>query len=734
MQLHNEIYTFIKTNIEDIESELALPSNKELLDRAKQSVLEIIKDFRKNIIDQAIEELKKNQEWDVFTIAFYGETNAGKSTIIETLRIYFQEETKMEVQKKFQKILHDFNIKMEHFENESSVAKYSIEKYDKNYKTMICDFKAQTDRLNTQILNMQKIDSEKRKNSIFHRFISFLNLNPLVKEIDSLKLFFSSAQRKFQDEEIDLKKAKELEEKKLETLKIQLQQYKDLHIPQLTELSDGQIIGDGRSDFTQETIQYIFTYNDQKFAFLDVPGIEGKESVVIDEIASAVKKAHAVFYVTSHYKPPETGDNNKKGTLEKIKEHLGSQTEVYTIYNERIKSPRKLEILEYPSLEELDTKLKEVLGANYIGHKKLSARVSFLALAECLAPTLKTREEKNKFLNKFSKDDLLEKALLTDFTNFITNDLIQNTKGKIKKSNFNKANEVLKELIALLASVSKKNFEPIYKQLSKELKDATSNLNDTLSATKNRMKNQVITILEQFKYETRDDIYARIKENISDDEFKHELKLVITRGQDDLVGKLSNILEAEFNKFQENIDEVIGNFNRRGNNVIQEFRTISFDTNSSSFRSDIKLGNPIDVMGLMGSLATTGAATYFAVMAVNGWNPVGWTMAVWIAAIGVVTGLIGIGKSIYKVFNAGYKKEEQKNYASKYINSIAENIIEKILEKLDLPFSEFEKITKDIISNLESGVEQVKKTNDYILASNDKLMQLSKNIQIEGDK
>lgn len=39
-----------------------------------------------------IEELEASSEWDKFCVAFFGETNAGKSTIIESLRIIFDEE------------------------------------------------------------------------------------------------------------------------------------------------------------------------------------------------------------------------------------------------------------------------------------------------------------------------------------------------------------------------------------------------------------------------------------------------------------------------------------------------------------------------------------------------------------------------------------------------------------------------------------------------------------------
>lgn len=99
----SKIYDFIVENIQNIESELNKSSDDEKFYQAKQQVIQIIQKFRNNEINKSIEELKKNQEWDTFTIAFYGETNAGKSTIIESLRIYYQEEDKAKNQKKFQK-------------------------------------------------------------------------------------------------------------------------------------------------------------------------------------------------------------------------------------------------------------------------------------------------------------------------------------------------------------------------------------------------------------------------------------------------------------------------------------------------------------------------------------------------------------------------------------------------------------------------------------------------------
>ncbi len=48
---------------------------------------EINNEFKKEI-----DKLEDSSEWDKFCIAFFGETNAGKSTVIESLRIIYDEE------------------------------------------------------------------------------------------------------------------------------------------------------------------------------------------------------------------------------------------------------------------------------------------------------------------------------------------------------------------------------------------------------------------------------------------------------------------------------------------------------------------------------------------------------------------------------------------------------------------------------------------------------------------
>lgn len=51
-------------------------------------------DKKKGEFKALVDELETNSEFDKFTIAFFGQTGAGKSTIIEALRILFDEESR----------------------------------------------------------------------------------------------------------------------------------------------------------------------------------------------------------------------------------------------------------------------------------------------------------------------------------------------------------------------------------------------------------------------------------------------------------------------------------------------------------------------------------------------------------------------------------------------------------------------------------------------------------------
>ncbi len=171
------IYLDVEKSIKDLQKIFEnTDAGDERLRAFNQEALEKFKKLESESLKE-LESLKNNEEWENFTIAFYGETGAGKSTLIECLRLFFKERSKMDQQERFRQL-------------------YA------------------------------------KKN---HRGSEYVELE---------------------------------------------------------KLQDGAIIGDGRSDFTTKTKSYTLKHGNKTFTLLDVPGIEGDEKKVIQQISNATQKAH----------------------------------------------------------------------------------------------------------------------------------------------------------------------------------------------------------------------------------------------------------------------------------------------------------------------------------------------------------------------------------------------------------------------------------------------------------
>ncbi|GAA9347981.1 hypothetical protein TH0599_08120 [Helicobacter pylori] len=91
----------MKASIENLQNIFKNTDNEnERLQKFNQEALEVFQKLESESLKD-LESLKNNEEWEKFTIAFYGETGAGKSTLIECLRLFFKEPSKMDQQERF---------------------------------------------------------------------------------------------------------------------------------------------------------------------------------------------------------------------------------------------------------------------------------------------------------------------------------------------------------------------------------------------------------------------------------------------------------------------------------------------------------------------------------------------------------------------------------------------------------------------------------------------------------
>nr|WP_231622653.1 GTPase [Helicobacter pylori] len=380
-----DIYSGVEKSIKELQSIFKNTDDKdEKLKQFNQEALEVFQKLESESLKE-LESLKNNEEWENFTIAFYGETNAGKSTLIECLRLFFKERSKMDQQECFRQLY-----------------------------------------------------SEKNHRGSGHALL------------------------------------------------------------ELEKFQDGAIMGDGRSDFTTETKSYTLKHGNKTFTLLDVPGIEGDEQKVIDQISNATQKAHAIFYVTKTPNPPQKGEEGKEGTIEKIQRQLGLQTEVWTIYNKPINSPRAfkdglIDGSEKESLKILDEKMKGILGKHYMGYKAVSAQMAFYGLSQALIPGTDFYEKKQKFLKDFKAGELLYQSHFKPLGEFIAEELLKNSRAKIIQSNCNKALKVVEKLQEAIKTTIYRQIDPTIREIKNHHREVCDNLDRSKEKYISNLTNSVFT-------------------------------------------------------------------------------------------------------------------------------------------------------------------------------------------------------------------------------------------------
>lgn len=96
----NRLYADVSRNIQQTLTDIAaLHVENEEGNQQLQSMVTQLQSLHDGF-NQKLTWLQKHAEWDKFTLAFFGETNAGKSTIIESLRILFDEESRRKLLQK----------------------------------------------------------------------------------------------------------------------------------------------------------------------------------------------------------------------------------------------------------------------------------------------------------------------------------------------------------------------------------------------------------------------------------------------------------------------------------------------------------------------------------------------------------------------------------------------------------------------------------------------------------
>ncbi|GAA9844385.1 hypothetical protein VN0594_09900 [Helicobacter pylori] len=604
------IYFRVEKSIKDLQNIFKNTDDKdEKLKRFNQEALEVFQKLESKSLKE-LESLKNNEEWEKFTIAFYGETGAGKSTLIECLRLFFKEPSKMYQQECFKRLY----------------------------------------------ANMKSHESS--------RYV----------------------------------------------------------LSELKELQDGAIIGDGRSDCTLKTRSYSFQYNHQNFTLLDVPGIEGSEQKVIDQISNATQKAHAIFYVTKTPNPPQKGEERKEGTIEKIQRQLGSQTEVWAIFNKPINNPRALKDKlinesEKESLKILNKEMKNILGKHYKGHQIVSAQVAFYGLSSALLPETDFYKNKQKFLEIFEVEELLLcRSHFKQLGEFIAGTLLENSRKKIIESNCNKALRVIEKLQKAIEITIEKRIDPMIKEAQEHQQEVHYNLDRSTDKFILNLTNSAFYEIDRFKSDLREKMYAHINKNIEDEECKEIFQNELIQGIETLHEDIKLRFRECEKRFDGEIKEAIKQLEYRIKDSLAMLEHISIDR---GFNLNFDTDSGIDGTKLATSIGGLGLLGIF-----NAWNPMGW----FALTIGIITGLVGIARSIWSFFSSRYQRSQQKKEVDKNLHQICEKIAEDVKSRLESRKKDIREKIEKLKANLRS-VDNYKRMKRQLKEAHEKLGYISHNIK-----
>ncbi|WP_195318160.1 hypothetical protein, partial [Weissella cibaria] len=387
--------------------------------------------------------------------------------------------------------------------------------------------------------------------------------------------------------------------------------------------------------------------------------------------------------------PPQSGDDRQEGTIEKIKNQLADQSEIYFVYNKRIQNPRGFDQTlisdeEEHTLAETDDLLRKKLGTYYEGHKVLSALPGFLAVANLTASD-RNYKIQQKFREKISEEEILALSGVEKFGDFLQTTLIQNVQAKIKVANYNKIQVTLDQLRIDLLETQKNMM--ISKNKMSQIEQSTASQIDSLVMELKSSLDQVShQVVDKFAHDLRLSIYADIDTDLSNDEFKYLMEQKINESEEivksDIILKMSGAVD----QFNDETQTVVSQFQEYATNI-----AVGFDGGGMLDLTNAFTFDPKSKQSPLGMLMDIGPNIAGLVMVLlESTNPVGWALIV----VGLVFKLF---KMIRGLFDKNYKKAQQKNAADAKISDLSAEIRNNLQTSIE-----------EINSQVENSMEEIK--------------------------
>lgn len=603
---------------------LAAQSGDDELDAAQQSSIDGLSKHQEALCSE-VHELQASAEWDVFTVAFYGETNAGKSTLIETTRILLGEPTKLENRRRFRELQEGFGLSGPGMLE----AKARLAELARSRDSCLQHFEA--------------LCEEQAARPWWKRVFGFFAARSARI---AAQAGLATVSTRYEEAE-------------------RLCRAQEGQLASLREFADGGIIGDGRPDYTRNLQAYSMEHDGQRFALLDVPGIEGKVDSVQAEITAAVRKSHAVFLVVNQPAPPQAG------TLDTIRRHLSAQTEVGVVYNKKITNPLPLSrnVLasagEIEALAELDKVMAGWLGDSYRGSITLSAGPAFLAVGECLEPGSRQESDREKFVGAMGREEILGKSRMQEFMQLLGTDLVRDCHRKIVAANLRKVQKALEASIAHV-SAHRDRFSSLAATMQRFAIEADLQTRSSARTLRRRLRLRGERLIDLFSKGVVEDMYARIDAGIESDDLKRELENTVEKHRLELEDAIPGAFREEFARFTGEITDILERAREKMDDVVAH--QPEWGARGGEF--DLRMDDGLRPASLVGALI--GGVLLFV------------SQAGWVVIAFSVAGLaLSTYKGIRSRFDEEFKRGQQRSVVDRNARSVATEIRQALTGHLD---------------------------------------------------
>lgn len=304
---------------------------------------------------------------------------------------------------------------------------------------------------------------------------------------------------------------------------------------------------------------------------------------------------------------------------------------------------------------------------------------------------------------------------------FITEALLENSHAKIIESNCNKALKAIEKLQEAIETTIDRQIDPTIREIKNHYQEVCDNLDRSKEKYISNLTNSVFTEIERFKSDFREEMHVRIDDDIENDElktmFKHELQKGMEKLRENIKQRSNECKES----FIEEIKKDIEQFEERIKDSLIMLDRISIDR---GFNLNFDTDSGIDGTKLATSIGGLGLLGIF-----HAWNPMGWLAL----TAGIITGLVGIARSIRSFFSSRYKRSQQKKEVDKNLHQICEKIAEDVKSRLESRKKDIWEKIKKLKANLRP-VDNYERMKRQLKEAHEKLGYISNSIHLTTSK